>query len=163
MVKKRQRNRIVQGERANKQERHSIIEDEEKFQLFVKKNKDKTQTRMAELWRHNITQQNISYTCQKLGITRKKTYGYQERNETEREAFREKVSKIDKKRRVYVDKAGFDNREDYGYGYSPRGERCYALKCGKKRERASWIGALNDGKILIPLTFKGCCHRDLKE
>ncbi|NES08272.1 MAG: hypothetical protein F6K22_39205, partial [Okeania sp. SIO2F4] len=39
---------------------------------FVKENKDQTQTKMAELWGNNITQQNISYTCQKLGITRKK-------------------------------------------------------------------------------------------
>ncbi len=93
----------------------------------------------------------------------RQTYGYQERNETEREAFREKLSTIHKKRRVDVDEAGFDNRDDYPYGYSPRGERCYALKCGKKRERASWIGALKDGKIFAPLTFEGCCNRDLFE
>lgn len=57
---------------ANKQGRYSKIEDEEKFKSFVKENKDKTQTKMAELWGNNITQQNISYTCQKLGIIRKK-------------------------------------------------------------------------------------------
>ena len=28
--------------------------------------------KMAELWGDNVTQQNISYFCQKLGITRKK-------------------------------------------------------------------------------------------
>ena len=27
---------------------------------------------MAELWGDNVTQQNISYFCQKIGITRKK-------------------------------------------------------------------------------------------
>ncbi len=57
---------------ADKQGRHSKIEDEEKFKLFVKENQDKTQTKMAEVWGNNISQQNISYTCQKLGITRKK-------------------------------------------------------------------------------------------
>lgn len=57
---------------ANKQGRHSKIEDEEKFRVFIKENKDKTQTRIAELWKNNITQQNVSYTCKKLGITRKK-------------------------------------------------------------------------------------------
>ena len=57
---------------ANKQGRHSKIEDTEKFRVFIKENKDKTQTSMAKLWGNNITQQNISYTCQKLGITRKK-------------------------------------------------------------------------------------------
>ncbi len=60
------------GAIANKQGRHSKIGDEEKFKLFIKKNKDKTQTRMAELWGNSITQQNISDTCRKLGITRKK-------------------------------------------------------------------------------------------
>ena len=62
-----------------------------------------------------------------------------------------------------MDEAGFDNREDYAYGCSPRGERCLALKCGRKRERVSWISALKSGKILAPLTFKGCCNRELFE
>ena len=56
---------------------------------------------------------------------------------------------------MYVDEAGFDNRESYPYGYSTRGERCYALKCGKKRERTSWISALKEEKVFAPLTFEG--------
>jgi transposase len=60
------------GAIANQQGRHSKIKDREKFRVFIKENKDKTQTKMAELWGNNITQQNISYPCQKLGITRKK-------------------------------------------------------------------------------------------
>jgi transposase len=64
-------------------------------------------------------------------------------------------------------------------GYSPRGERCYALKSGKKsappaprfprrkdgasRERTSWISALKEGKVFAPLTFEGSCHRNLFE
>jgi transposase len=67
------------GAIANKQGRHSKIEDREKFRVFIKENKDKTQRRMAELWGNNISQQNISYSCQKIAITRKKTYGYQQR------------------------------------------------------------------------------------
>ncbi|MEL6439068.1 MAG: hypothetical protein AAFQ80_07435 [Cyanobacteria bacterium J06621_8] len=59
---------------------------------------------------------------------KKKTYGYQESNEIEREAFKAKISKIAVQRRVYIDEAGFDKRESYLYGYSPREERCYALK-----------------------------------
>ena len=35
-------------------------------------NKNKTQQQMAQLWGDNITQQNISYFCQKIEITRKK-------------------------------------------------------------------------------------------
>jgi transposase len=93
----------------------------------------------------------------------KKKYGYQEINEEERAEFRRKLKEIAEKRRVYVDEAGFDNREDYPYGYSPRGERCQVLKCEKKRERASWISALKEGKVFAPLTFEGGCNQDLFE
>lgn len=48
------------------------IKNEEKFREFVRENSDKTQEQIAELWGDNLTQQNVSYTCQKLGITRKK-------------------------------------------------------------------------------------------
>jgi transposase len=60
------------GAITNKQGRQSKIKDEEKFKMFVKENQDKTQTKMAKIWGNNITQQNISYACKKLGITRKK-------------------------------------------------------------------------------------------
>lgn len=48
------------------------IEDLEKFGEFVAENSGKTQKEMAQLWGNNVSQQNISYACQKLGITRKK-------------------------------------------------------------------------------------------
>jgi hypothetical protein len=38
----------------------------------VRENRDKTQKLMAQLWGDEATQQNISYACKKLGITRKK-------------------------------------------------------------------------------------------
>ena len=52
--------------------RKTKIKDENKFRKFLREHSDKTQKRMAELWGENLTQQNISYFCQKLGITRKK-------------------------------------------------------------------------------------------
>ena len=48
------------------------IQELEKFREFVKKNSDKTQKQMAQLWGDEATQQNISYACCQLGITRKK-------------------------------------------------------------------------------------------
>jgi transposase len=48
------------------------IESLAKFREFVAENSEKTQKQMAQLWGDNVTQQNISYACQKLGITRKK-------------------------------------------------------------------------------------------
>ena len=52
--------------------RKQKIQDPEKFREFVRENREKTQRQMAELWGENLTQQNISYFCKKLGITRKK-------------------------------------------------------------------------------------------
>jgi len=48
------------------------IKDEKKFCEFVLKNNDKTQQQIAELWGDNVTQQNVSRLCKKIGITRKK-------------------------------------------------------------------------------------------
>ena len=55
------------------------------------------------------------------------------------------LSKIETSSIIYVDEAGFDNRDDYAYGYSSKGERCYALKSGKRTQRISWIAALKEG------------------
>jgi hypothetical protein len=65
-------------------------------------------------------------------LLEKKTYGYEERNEKERTEVLEKLGKVEKNKIIYVDEAGFDNRDDYPYGYSPRGERCYGMKSGKR-------------------------------
>ena len=50
----------------------SKIKDLKKFKQFLLKHKNKTQTQIAELWGENLTQQNVSDACRKLGITRKK-------------------------------------------------------------------------------------------
>ncbi|MDT9342070.1 IS630 transposase-related protein [Trichodesmium erythraeum 21-75] len=48
------------------------IKDWDKFEQFVLRHNHKTQIQIAELWGDNLTQQNVSKACQKLGITRKK-------------------------------------------------------------------------------------------
>lgn len=65
----------------------------------------------------------------------KKTYGYQERDELEREEFMLKLNQIDNNSIVYVDEAGIDNREDYPYGYGVKGKRVPGMKSGKRTER----------------------------
>ena len=55
-----------------------------------------------------------------------------------------------------MDEAGFVTRDDYPYGYSLKGTRCYALKSGKRVARVSWIAALKEGKVFAPLTYEGC-------
>jgi transposase len=48
------------------------IQDLKNFEEFVIENRDRTKKLMAQLWGDEVTQQNISSACKKLGITRKK-------------------------------------------------------------------------------------------
>lgn len=48
------------------------IKDWDKFEQFVLRHNHKTQIQIAELWGDNLTQQNVSKACKKLGRTRKK-------------------------------------------------------------------------------------------
>ena len=95
--------------------------------------------------------------------SKKKTYGYRERDEQKRQAFQEQLKTRSVTGLVYVDEAGIDNREEYPYGYCEVGQRFYALKSGKRTERVSWIAALCEGNLIAPLTFEGSCNRDLFE
>ncbi|XDE65107.1 IS630 family transposase [Arthrospira platensis BEA 1257B] len=95
--------------------------------------------------------------------SQKKLTDMKKGDEEKRRKFEEKLSKTDKKRLIYVDESGFDNRDDYPLGYSPKGERCHALKSGKRTERVSWIGDLGWPKLFTPLTFEGSCNRNLFE
>ena len=95
--------------------------------------------------------------------SKKKTYGYQERDELKRQEFQARLSNKQAHQVIYVDEAGIDNREDYGYGYSEIGQRFYALKSGKRRERVSWIAALKQQTLFAPMTFIGSCNRQLFE
>lgn len=47
---------------------------------------------------------------------KKKTYRYQERDEAKRQAFVAQVASLTPVQLVYVDEAGMDNRDNYGYG-----------------------------------------------
>lgn len=92
-------------------------------------------------------------------ILEKKTYGYRERDEEKRREFRAKISQKEYSQLVYVDESGIDNREDYGYGWNPKGERFYDLKSGRRNLRVSIMSALCQGKLVAPLTFEGACNR----
>ena len=95
--------------------------------------------------------------------SKKKTYGYSERDEDKRREFEERLRSKKAEQIAYVDEAGIDNRDDYPYGYCKVGQRFYAYKSGKRTERVSWIAALKDGILFAPLTFAGSCNRELFE
>ena len=64
---------------------------------------------------------------------------------------------------VYVDEAGMDNREDYGYGWNEKGQRFHALKSGRRQGRVNMIAAQCLGQMMAPFTVEGACNRAVFE
>ncbi|HEY9817934.1 MAG TPA: transposase, partial [Candidatus Obscuribacterales bacterium] len=60
---------------------------------------------------------------------------------------------------TYVDESGMDERDTYGYGYSPIGERFYAMKSGRRQGRVNRIAGYRDGDLIAPFTVEGSCNR----
>lgn len=100
---------------------------------------------------------------QKLGFTRKKTYGYLERDEAERAAFLGHLADPKAAHLVYVDESGMDERDDYGYGYAPAGERFIGMKAGRRQGRINMIAGYRDGQLIAPFTIEGACNRSVFE
>lgn len=139
------------------------ITDWEKFRAFVVANPDKTQTQLAELWQDDLSERTMSRALQRLGFTRKKTYGYRERDEHRRADFRKQLATLEAGQIVYADEAGMDSRDDYAYGYSPQGERLYALNSGSRSGRVNMMAGLCKGQLLAPFTIEGACNRTVFE
>lgn len=95
------------------------ITDWNNFSKFVEIHGDKTQVEMAQLWPEQISERTISRALKKIGFSRKKKLTVTlERDEAKRQKFREEIAQYTPLERVYIDEAGMDNREDYGYGYN---------------------------------------------
>jgi hypothetical protein len=54
-----------------------------------------------------------------------------------------------------VDESGMDNRSDYGYGWSKRGQKFEALKSGKRTGRVNMIAAYCQKKLFASFTVDG--------
>lgn len=87
------------------------ITDWEEFAEFASRHGDKTQAEMAALWEGDISARTISRALQKLEWSRKKTYGYRERDESKRTSFVAQLAEIPTSQRVYVDESGMDERD----------------------------------------------------
>ncbi len=131
------------------------ITDWDKFTQFAKLHGEKTQAG----WRcgkGNISARTISRALDKIGLSRKKTYGYRERNAAKRATYVAQLADIPLAQRIYVDESGMDERDDYGYGWCERGVRFEALKSGRRAGRVNMIaaycqsthGALHAGRCL---------------
>ncbi|HEY9903832.1 MAG TPA: IS630 family transposase [Candidatus Sericytochromatia bacterium] len=135
------------------------ITDWGKFTQFVRTHAQKTQAEMAELWEGDISARTMSRALQKIGWSRKKTYGYRERDGVKRAAFLEQLATIPECQRVYVDESGMDERDDYGYGWCERGRRFEALKSGRRTGRINMLAAYCQQQLMAPFTVEGACNR----
>ncbi|MEH2181260.1 IS630 family transposase [Nostoc sp.] len=90
---------------------------------------------------------------------KKKLTGIEKGMKTFMREFQAKISQKQATELVYVDESGMDNREDYGYGWNPKGKRFHDLKSGKRNIRVSIMSGLCQGKLVAPLTFEGSCNR----
>ncbi|WP_100898874.1 IS630 family transposase [Nostoc flagelliforme] len=139
------------------------ITDWTKFREFALSNGDKTQVEMAKLWEEQISDRTISRALQKIGFTRKKTYGYCERDESKREVFVAQLSTLSAEKIVYLDESGMDNRDQYDYAWNERGKRFHALKSGRREGRVNMIAALSNQNLIAPFTVEGACNRTVFE
>lgn len=64
---------------------------------------------------------------------------------------------------VYVDESGMDERDQYGYGYSPAGERVYGLNSGRRQGRVNRIAGYRETQLIAPFTVEGACNRTVFE
>ena len=91
--------------------------------------------------------------------SKKKTYGYRERDAAKRATFVVQLAEIPLSQRVYVDESGMDERDDYGYGWCERGVRFEALKSGRRSGRVNMIAAYCQRQLKAPFTVEGACNR----
>ena len=99
----------------------------------------------------------------KSDLLEKKTYGYRERDDQKRAEFIQRLSTVALDDIVYADESGMDNRDEYDYGYGPKGERVHALKSGSRKGRVNMIAALRAKQLMAPFTIEGACNRTVFE
>lgn len=79
---------------------------------------------MAEQWSQEISNRRMGKALKRIKFTKeKKTYGYPERHEVQRQTFLEQLRSYPPEQIVYVDEAGVDNTEDYAYGWCTQSQR----------------------------------------
>jgi transposase len=59
---------------------------------------------------------------------------------------------------VFVDETGMDDNDAWRYGWSARGQRCFALVSGKRTTRVSLIAGERGGELIAPFMFEGYCN-----
>ncbi|HEV2601822.1 MAG TPA: IS630 family transposase [Candidatus Babeliales bacterium] len=96
-------------------------------------------------------------------IHQKKTFKYAEANQQKRELFLEEIRDIDPALIVYSDETGIDDNEVPRTGWSPKGERCHAVKRAERKTRYNITAALNLNILFAPFIFEGYSNASVYE
>lgn len=89
----------------------------------------------------------------------KKTTGYKERDEQQRQAYRCQHDHLQRQGKafVYIDESGFAPTVTRRYAYAPKGQRVAGLISGQRRPRTSLLAARLGHTLQAPLLFEGTC------
>ena len=91
---------------------------------------------------------------QRLATRIKKTEGYAERNEKEREEYQQKTADIPISRRIYVDESGLSRFYNRDRAWGQRGKKIFGLVPGRKFTRVNVIAGKCGNRILGE-----CCYK----
>lgn len=80
-----------------------------------------------------------------------------------RDAFSAELARLSEADCVYIDEAGIDNTLAYAYGWSKKGQRCFAKYLGHATERVSMIAAWCHKNVFAPMLFSGTCDSQVVE
>jgi transposase len=95
---------------------------------------------------------------------KKKTFLYTEREESKRESFIEKLECLAADSLVWVDECGIETKLDRLYARSPKGQRVYGERSGKRtHDRISVIAAYGQRKLQAPFRFRGYTNTEVFE
>jgi len=107
---------------------------------------------------------NIAGLTEAALDAKKKTYGYRQRDAAQRADFQAQIGADPRAAHlVYIDEAGMDERDNYGYAYAPAGERAYGLKSGRRQGRINMLAGYRGTELIAPFTLEGACNRTVFE
>ncbi|HEX6624151.1 MAG TPA: IS630 family transposase [Pyrinomonadaceae bacterium] len=93
--------------------------------------------------------------CKSSGCRVKKSLAAAERVEADRQAFRRRVARLDRRRLVFTDETGFHLAMTRAYGRAARGERVNQRVPRNHGRGVTLIGALGLRGLLAPLSLEG--------
>ena len=94
-----------------------------------------------------------------LELLKKKSLIYAEGDLAKQEAFLETIKDIPEGDLVYIDEAGFEEKDgERTHAYAPRGERAPGQISGKRSVRQNVIAGLCDKEIVAPVIYEGAMN-----